>query len=246
LIGYHLAEGGRERSAAQALLDCAGAATLHGFERAAVRLAALALKLDAARDTRERASEIAERAGRATSEPLYDTQPGEEPDAAQAPASTAADAPRARTSLSPLSVAQEALRGAIAALATSDAETAERMLDTAVAAGLERASAGRLWALAQLARGDVPEAVRALKRVRAPRASGREALTAALILLEAQAPVDAVRSSLEALAHARRQGESRGERAALHVLAACYRALDREQDAMKLETRAEALPSASS
>ena len=68
----------------------------------------------------------------------------------------------------------------------------------------------------------------------------REAIAAGLILLEAGECVDAVRSGLEALACARRTQEALGERAALELLSACYRALGLESDAERLASAAAA------
>jgi hypothetical protein len=107
-----------------------------------------------------------------------------------------------------------------------------------VAAGWGRAGAQRLWSIAQLAKGDLPHAVRVLKQAHVPGGNpgtrSREAIAAALILLEAGECMDAVRSALEALASARRAPEPRGERAALELLAACYQLLDRSPDAERI------------
>jgi tetratricopeptide (TPR) repeat protein len=98
-----------------------------------------------------------------------------------------------------------------------------------------------LSAIAQLSKGDIPEAVRALKRALSasgPATSGKQTLTAALILLEADRVLDATRSALEALANTRRIGEAKGEHAALLVLAGCYRRLGRAVEAEQMEAQA--------
>ena len=59
LLAHHLAEGGRDRDAAHALLDAAQATTESGFDRMAVRLAAFALKLDRSVETKQRARFVA-------------------------------------------------------------------------------------------------------------------------------------------------------------------------------------------
>jgi hypothetical protein len=136
------------------------------------------------------------------------------------------------------------MRSAIRAIVRRETESAESLIDTAVAAGWGRAGAQRLWSIAQLAKGDLPHAVRILKQAHLPGANpgtrSREALAAALILLEAGECMDAVRSALEALASARRGREARGERAALELLAACYQVLGRETEAERIAQAAAA------
>lgn len=243
VVAHHLAEGGNEAGAASALLDAAYAASSKGFNRVAVRLAALALKLDDSSEARERASRVA---AAVESSPLHDTAHG-----AEAPPGEAAGATRPSPSTppkaftdpappAPATLASDLVQVALRAISARDAEAAEIALDTAVASGLGRSAAMRLWAIAQLAKGDVAEAVRALRRAPAGPRGGKQALTAALILLEAGYVVDAVRSALDALALARRAGEARGEHAALLVLGGCYRRLGRGGEALALEARAHA------
>ena len=242
VVAHHLAEGGNEAGAASALLDAAYAASSKGFDRVAVRLAALALKLDGSGDARDRASRVA---AAAESNPLRDTASGIEVggDVAESAARSArpSSPPKALTdpvALAPASMTSDSVKSALRAILARDTEAAESALDTAVASGLGRAAAMRLWALAQLAKGDIAEAVRALQRARTQTSSGKQALTAALILLEAGYAIDAVRSALDALAITRRAGEARGEQAALLVLGGCYRRLGRSSEALMLETRA--------
>lgn len=226
-IAHHLAEGGNETAAARSLLEGASAARANGFDRVAVRLAALALKLDSSTDMRKRAAQLAQSVGtRAETDPLHDTAPSEESD---------------KPSPHP---AAPAVKEALRAILACDADAAEGALDTAVTMGLGRAAAGRLSAIAQLAKGDIPEAVRVLKRSRASgngsagASSIKQALTAALILIEAGQALDAMRSALEALALSRRAGEDRGEHASLFVLSGCYRLLGRFADADRIDVRA--------
>jgi hypothetical protein len=234
LLAHHLAEGGRDREAAGALLDVAQAATESGFERMAVRLAALALKLDASSDNQGRARRLARRVdtgphGNTTPLPLTSTT---QPPRASEPA-------KAEEPIEPRQLAANAVRAAIRAIVRGDIDAAESLVDTAVAAGWSRSATQRLWAVAQLKKGDVPAAVRALKQAHAPDAPpqtrAREAITAALILLESGEMIEAVRAALDGLSYARRAEDARGERAALHALAACYRALGREDDAARIE-----------
>jgi hypothetical protein len=257
VVAHHLAEGGNDAGAASALLDAAYAASSKGFDRVAVRLAALALKLDGSGEARDRASRVA---AAVESSPLTDTQRGAEAEAAAAEAAAEAASsssdtlavPRRRVrrqstpprvltdpvALTPPNLASDAVRNALRAIMARDSDSAEAAIDTAVASGLGRAAAMRLWAMSQLAKGDVSEAVRALRRARTANGSGKQALTAALILLEAGYVTDAVRSALDALATTRRAGESRGEQAALLVLGGCYRRLGRSNEALLLEAHA--------
>ena len=239
LLAHHLAEGGREREAAAAMLDAAQAAIDAGFERTAVRLAAFALKLDASGENRDRARRLARNVD-TSSVPTSSRPPLQRRSSAPAPAVELAA--RAEDAPEPRQLAANAVRAAIRAIVRGDVESAESLVDTAVAGGWGRAAAQRLWSIAQLKKGDVPAAVRALKQARAPlavpAARNREAITAALILLESGEPIEAVRAVLDGLAGCRRASDAGGERAALLVLCACYRMLGREPEALHIESAA--------
>jgi tetratricopeptide (TPR) repeat protein len=239
-IGHHLVEGGSDVAAARALLDAALAANSCGFERVAVRLAAFARKLDGSREMRARASRLAESL---ESNPVRDTADLDKPLPAVVPAEGTESAfAENRSSTLVGATVQSAVKGvvlsALRAIEARDADAAEAALDTAVTMGLGRTAAGRLWAVALLARGEVAQAVDVLKRAPAGASRARQALTAALILLETGNSIDAVRSALDALSVARRTSEPQGERAALLVLGGCYRRLGRLDEAERLETRA--------
>jgi hypothetical protein len=230
LLARHLAEGGREEQAAAALLGAARGAGAHGFEAMAVRLAAFALRLDGAPEVRKGARAIARAVDRRRT---ARAQTGATP----AAGASRTAAPPGEAAAGPQTLAQSAIRKAIAAIARGNPTAAEGLIDTAVAAGWGRGGAQRLWAMALLARGELREAVRTLERAgdRSPR---RRALAAALILLEAGQPMPAVRSALEGLASAQRAGDDHGVRAARLVLAACYRALGRAEEADRIEAAA--------
>jgi len=242
VVAHHLAEGGNDAGAASALLDAAYAASSKGFDRVAVRLAALALKLDGSIEARDRASRVALAV---ESSPLNDTHRGAETELDAGSGGSLrprrkSTPPRVLTdpiALTPPNMASDAVKNALRAILSRDGDAAETAIDTAVASGLGRAAAMRLWSLTQLAKGDISEAVRALRRARTP-SGGKQALTAALILLEAGYLTDAVRSALDALAITRRAGEARGEQAALLVLGGCYRRLGRGTEALMLEAHA--------
>ena len=130
-----------------------------------------------------------------------------------------------------------------AAIRERDAERIEHIARRAVLDGVEMAHVARLRALADLLRGDVSGAARGLVRARSLRPAapvGRRALlTEAMVSLRAGASTTAVRFALRALADARREGDARGESVALFTMAAGYRALGREDDATRLEQRAQ-------
>ncbi|MFI5309387.1 MAG: hypothetical protein ACHQ53_18675, partial [Polyangiales bacterium] len=241
LLAHHLAEGGREREAAEALLDAARAAIESGFPRMAVRLAAVARKLDGSSEIMARARHVvglldATASATATlppeaeiTPPRHSTRPGDA---------------TLRRSESPRHMAGAAMRAATAAIAEGELDAAEGLIDTAVAAGWDRAAAQRISSVLYLRRGQVPEAVRALKQARVPNADPhtrcRDAIAAALILLESGEAMDALRSGLEALASARRDADHRGEHVALRVLSDCLRALGRDIDAERVDRAAQA------
>jgi hypothetical protein len=134
------------------------------------------------------------------------------------------------------------LGAAIDAIRAGDAEAAERSIDAALAAGCEPAAATLLSAVAALRRGDVADAIAALRKREVRNATRtRRALSTALVLFEAGACFDAVRSALEALSSARAATDARGERAALEVLAACYAGLHRDAEAALLRQAGDAL-----
>ncbi len=234
LLAHHLAQGGRERAAAEALLDAAQAASEGGFARVAVRLAAFARKLDGSNETRHKARRVA---GTLDTHPSAASTlpPQAEP---EGPDTAEHRIPSAPPQPDPRQLASAAMRSAVGAIARGELDAAEGLIDTAVAAGWGRHAAQRLWAIVHLAKGHVPEAVRALKQ--AQMAGGgaatrsREALAAALILLESGAPLDALRSALEALAATRRAHDGGGERVALRLLSDCYRALGHDTQAERI------------
>ncbi len=118
----------------------------------------------------------------------------------------------------------------------------EGLAERAIAEGSDMAAVARLRALGQALRGDLAGAQRRLDRARAqntPR-DRRALLTEAMVALRGGAIPSALRLSLSALADARRASDPRGEAVALFTLAACFRALGRQNDAALLESRVEA------
>ncbi|HMI90542.1 MAG TPA: hypothetical protein VK509_04220, partial [Polyangiales bacterium] len=125
LLAHHLAEGGREREASIALLDAAQAATEGGFERMALRLAALARKLDASIETASRARGLAHRVE--TGPPPAVNTLASLPLAHQAEAAPG-HAPIEVEAADPKQMAGSAVRAAIWAIVYGDVESAERAL----------------------------------------------------------------------------------------------------------------------
>jgi hypothetical protein len=129
---------------------------------------------------------------------------------------------------------------AVRAIRRRDFDELERAIQRAIADGSDLGAVHRIRAVAELARGDLEAARRSLRgaqeRGRGDRAArARYRLAEALLDLHAGEPVAGIRAGLSALAASRALGDARGETAALHTLAACYRALGRERDAARLE-----------
>jgi hypothetical protein len=120
---------------------------------------------------------------------------------------------------------------AVEALRRRDPEALEAALETA-----SPSRASRLRALAALREGDPASARRQLPD---PAEDRRTALTSALVGLDGGDPFGAFLDALDALTEARRAEDGRGERVALHLLAACLRGLENGSDAVLLEGRAE-------
>ena len=222
--GYFLGDGGKEEAGALALLEAGRDAATRGFGRAALRLAAAAVQFDASDEIRRDATALSRAVSR------------------QRSAGAVSELPRAAeeqpTSLPPtdVSLTQQAIK----AFQRRDFENVDRLADTAIAEGNDRAAAERIRALGQLARGDVVAAIHTVARSQhherpSERSRARGALTRALVLLNAGEVEEAVRSSLYTLAYARRSTDLRAEAAALRVLSSCFRGLGRAEDASLID-----------
>ncbi|MDQ3034537.1 MAG: hypothetical protein M3Y87_19160, partial [Myxococcota bacterium] len=126
------------------------------------------------------------------------------------------------------------------AVRTRDLEALDRLVERAIASGSDMAAIARFRALSDLLRGDIGGARRALEKARGyRRANGprdpREEIVEAAVALGSGDAGAAVRLGLRALALARRASDRKGELAALRMVAACYRALGRGDDAARLE-----------
>lgn len=210
--GVSLSDGGDCPTAAQLFLRAARALSTTGWHVEARRLAAAAVQTDPRPETRAEATAVARSLGN-------EHQPTE--------------------------LGARVSQVAVNALLAGDLGAVERTVDAAVAEGRDLAAADRVRAMAYLAKGDPARALEIFERLtrnpaREPRARARSALTLAWIRLHSGAASDAVHAALEALAFVRRLKDPRGETAALHSLAACYRALNRNEDAERLEATAPA------
>lgn len=207
-----LAEGGDAAGAAAMFLAAARALASKGWREPARRLAVAAVQTDPRAETRADATTLARSLG------------SERP---------------------PADPSERVSQVAISALLAGDLGAVERTVDAAIAEGRDLAAADRVRAMAYLAKGDPARAMEAFERLarntaREPRARARAALTLSWIRLHAGDATDAIRAALEALAIVRRLKDPRGETAALHTLAACYRSLQRDVEAKRLEDAAPA------
>ena len=188
---------GRKRGAL-ALLEAGRDAATRGFGRAALRLAAAAVQFDASDDIRRDATSLSRAVSRQRTPGAVSELPR--------PAEIETEA----TSRPPPSLTRQA----IGAFQRRDFENVDRLADTAIAEGNDRAAAERIRALGQLARGDVVAAIQTVARSQHheranERSRARGALTRALVLLNAGEIEEAVRSSLYTLAYARRATDLR-------------------------------------
>jgi hypothetical protein len=130
-----------------------------------------------------------------------------------------------------------------AALLQGDADAVERWTEGLRAAGDHDRVASRIDALARLARGQVGEALRALREavegaVAVPSSRAQASLALALALAAANREEEALLAGLEALARARETRDPRAADACLAFLAKLYARVDRADDAAKLKAAA--------
>lgn len=251
-FAYHLARGGRAPEAVGILLEVAASAGQLGFLRSGVRLAAAAVEFDPTDSTRARAAKLAESLSErasATRKPRADR-----PDAAGkqppkgSPSPSSETAEQAESPPDSATLSAQALHQAVEAILGRDFDAVERALELVVAAGRDGPSVDRLRAMTALVKGDRTGALRLLDnaRLREENATPRTAIATALVLIETGELGAAVRQTLHALALARAASDLPGERAAIATMAACYRKLGRDEDALALEsgtTRAALPPS---
>lgn len=126
------------------------------------------------------------------------------------------------------------------AVKRGDAEALGRIAERATAAGSDLGAVTRFRAIADLVRGDVDAARRTMERGRSlgaprPGTAVRDAVVETLVLTAGGEIRSAVRAALRGIALARREGDAKGEDAALRALAGCYRAVGREEDATRID-----------
>jgi len=225
-MGYFMAEGGNEAEGARALIEAGRAASLSGFARAAVRLAANAVQLDGSAETRAAATGISRSARgsdghRSTVPPPQDTVVASLDEVAE-------EQP------------EDLVESAVRSIMRRDLETADRLIDVAIAEGRDRASAYRMRAIAHLCRGEREAAMELLAASQThgssdPKARARYLIARTLVLLAGGNVTAALRSALGALADTREARDEHGEVAALRTLAACYDAAGQPDAAGALE-----------
>ncbi len=223
-VGFYLAEGGQEAEGARALIEAGRAAALHGFPRAAVRLAAAAVQFDSSPRTRAAATMLSRSVSDATGR-----------DSSPPPPETVV----ARHGGTEKATGERSVREmAVAALRDRDWEAVDRAIDIAIAEGRDREAAERIRALASLGRSDVAGAFSSLGSASDPYVGARgprAEIARAVVLLAAERPVEAIRCALRALRATRETGNMQGEAAALCALALAYRAIGRDGAAKKFE-----------
>ncbi len=141
-------------------------------------------------------------------------------------------------------LAKEALLGA-------DTQSLEQWAEGLLASGEHGRFAERMQAIVRLSRGDVGEALRALRIARAEldaRASPAErcqtSLALGVALAVAGRPDEALLEALDALARAREQNDDKGAHACLAFLSKLYATVDRAEDATRLRKVARAVTGA--
>lgn len=239
LSGWHTLEGGRDEEGGVLLLAAAQALHGAGYALAAAQVASVARR-GLADDAGRAAADALSAPLRDLAEPSVEVEiPAFEPDVATASSPVAASDEIAAAAEDATSLIGD-VRAAIRA---RDPEALDRLARQAVLEGSDMDAVARLRALADLLRGDIGSAARGLVRARSLRQGpgGLRALVAeSMVALRAGAVPAAIRLALRALAEARRGSDARGEAVSLFTLAACYRALGREPDAVRLETLAHA------
>jgi hypothetical protein len=131
-------------------------------------------------------------------------------------------------------LAKEALMGA-------DTQSLEQWAEGLLAAGEHGRFAERMQAIVRLARGDVGDALRALRAARAeldanapPTERCQASLALGVALAVAGRPDEALLEALDALARAREQGDDKGGHACLAFLSKLFATVDRPEDANRL------------
>jgi hypothetical protein len=128
-----------------------------------------------------------------------------------------------------------------AALLGADTQSLEQWAEGLLAAGEHGRFAERMQAIVRLARGDVGEALRALRAARAeldasapPMERCQASLALGVALAVAGRPDEALLEALDALARAREQGDEKGGHACLAFLSKLFATVDRPEDATRL------------
>jgi hypothetical protein len=163
------------------------------------------------------------------------TQPASEP------------APPEREGMDPEAFAERMMELGRRALVSGNVRALQRSSDALRATGEHEALADRMRALARLSRGQIDEAIRALRQSRAITASEpaavqcQAALALAFALQTAGQPDEALLEGLDALARARAARDSRAQAACLAFLAKLFARVGAARGAMKIGAQLAAL-----
>jgi hypothetical protein len=126
-------------------------------------------------------------------------------------------------------------------LVSSDLDALEGFLDAQAEQGVSPVFLERMWALARIRRGEIGDALRSLRRLRAalgPKdvvARCRTSLALGVALAMAGRPDDALLEGLDALARAKDAADGHGVRASLTFLAKLFDATGRGAEALRLK-----------
>ena len=157
------------------------------------------------------------------------------------------DIPSAPESEDPEVFAARMVEAGRRALVSGNAVSLQRLSEGLRATGEHDALADRMRAMARLSRGQIEDAIRALRQSRAVAMSEpagvqcQAALALAFALATAGQPDDALLEGLDALARAREQNDSRAQAACLAFLAKLFARVGASGGAMKIGQKLAAL-----
>ena len=170
--------------------------------------------------------------------------PSSAPSAPSAAAPAVVASPPATGGESARAVATRVIDLAKSALLEGDTEALDRWTEALRAAGDHDRVAERIEAVGRLSRGQVGEALRSLRLLRAqteggpPSSRAQASLALGVALATADRADEALLAGLEALARAREGGDARATSACLAFLAKLYGRVDRTHEAAMLEAAA--------
>jgi hypothetical protein len=150
------------------------------------------------------------------------------------------DVPQAAESEDPEEFATRMVEAGRRALVSGNAQSLQRLSEGLRATGEHDALADRMRAMARLSRGQIEDAIRALRQSRvvamsdSPAVQCQASLALAFALATAGQPDDALLEGLDALARAREANDSRAQAACLAFLAKLFARVGAAGGAMKI------------